>query len=100
RDLLKTLPTLQVRMKHIADDRAWTNDRDLHDDVVKTSRFCFRQEGDLCTALDLEHSDRVAFLKCIVNFFVVIRDAVKVELNAVMLAYQLDRIAKHRHHPQ
>src|SRR5438552_15851228 len=87
-------------MEHIADDRAGANNGDLDDDIVKVGGLGFWQECDLGAALDLKHPDRVARLQGFVNFWVVIRNFVKIEVKPVMLAYQHNRITKDGHHSQ
>lgn len=53
-DGLQTFAATQIGMDHIALDRPWPHDRDLHHKIVEGSRFQTRQHRHLRTALDLE----------------------------------------------
>jgi hypothetical protein len=56
--LVSFAPT-QIRMNHVALDRAGPHDRDLHDEIVEIARLQARQHRHLCARFDLEHADRV-----------------------------------------
>src|SRR2546426_4294484 len=61
-DSLASLPSLQIRMDHVADNRSGPDDGNLNDDVVETLWTHSRQARHLRAAFDLKHSDRVCFL--------------------------------------
>ena len=77
------LAALQVRVHHLADDRAGTDDRHLHHDVVERLRLQPRQARHLGAALHLEHPDGVGFLERVENLRVVLRQVREVDLLAV-----------------
>ena len=61
-DSLASLPPLQIRMDHVADNRPGPDDGNLNDDVVEALGTHSRQARHLRAAFDLKHSDRVCFL--------------------------------------
>ncbi len=58
-DRLAPLPPVEVRVHHLADDRAGADDRHLDDEVVEARRAHARQRRHLRPALDLEDADGV-----------------------------------------
>ena len=50
---------VQIRMHHLADDRAGSDDRHLDDDVVETCWFETRQRRHLRPRFNLEHAHRI-----------------------------------------
>src|SRR5688572_26121533 len=99
-DRLQSLSPREVSLEHVADDRAGPNDRDLDDDVIKSTRLRLWQECDLGAALDLKHPDRVGVLQRLVNLRVIMRDLVEIEIFAVMFTNERDRVTQHGHHSQ
>ena len=53
----------QIRMDHLALDRARSDDRDLNDQIVEDLRPQARQHRHLRPALDLEHAERIGALQ-------------------------------------
>ncbi len=66
-DSFLTVTPAQVRMHHIALDRAGPNDRDLDDEIVVAARSEARQHRHLRTRFDLEYTHRIAFADHVVN---------------------------------
>ena len=64
-------PPIQIRMHHLPDDRARTDDRHLDDEVVEHLRLEPRQRRHLRARFDLEEADRVGFLQHLVDAVVV-----------------------------
>ena len=90
---------VDVRMHHVARDRAGTNDRHLHDQVVEAGRADTRQGGHLGAALDLEHADRVGALDHAVGLGIVRRDPGEIERTAAR-PDDGGRFLQRRHHAQ
>ena len=61
-----TLSAAHIRMHHFADDGPGTNNGDLHDDIVETSRRIMRKGSHLSATLNLKHSHRIGFAECFV----------------------------------
>ena len=62
-DRLDPLPAAQIRMHHVALDRAGAHDRHLDDEVVEVRGLQPRQHGHLRAAFHLEHAERVGALQ-------------------------------------
>ncbi len=60
-------------MHHVALDRAGPDDGDLDHEIVERARLQPRQHVHLRPALDLEHAERFARGKHVVNLIVVLR---------------------------
>ncbi len=73
-DRLLAAPPAQVRMHHLALDRAGTDDRDLDGKVVIALRPEPRQHRHLRARLDLEHADRVGAADHLVDGRILGRD--------------------------
>jgi hypothetical protein len=58
---------VEIRMHHLPDDGAGTNDGDLDDDIVETHGFEARQRCHLRARFDLEDADRVGVLEHLVD---------------------------------
>src|SRR5580704_4463717 len=99
-DWLTPLAALQIGMNHLADNRPWPDDADLHDDVVKAGGTHTRQEGHLRAALDLKHAHGVGFLQRVIENRIIGRQAAQVHLFAVVLPNHFERIFEHGHHPE
>ena len=97
---LASLAALQIRMHHFAHDRPRPDDGDLHHDVVKTFWPQARQASHLRAALDLKHADGVGLLQRIVNDRIIGGQASQVDLFAVILLDDFQRIFEHGHHAQ
>ena len=96
---LAPLPPREVRMQHVALDRAGADDGDLDDHVVKRARHHARQRGHLRTALDLEGADRVCAAEQVVGRRVVLRDFREVHGAAARLA-KFNRVLHRGHHAE
>ena len=59
-DLLQTEASLRVGVNELRLDRARPNECDLHHQIVQVRGPRVQNRGDLRTALDLEHPDRLA----------------------------------------
>src|SRR5467141_4870756 len=81
----------QIRMHHVALDRAWPDDRHFDHDIVKTFRLHPRESRHLGTTLDLKHADRVGFLHHFKGGGVIVWNVRKID-RAPPLATQLKRI--------
>ena len=92
------LPPVQIRMHHLADDRAGPDDGHLHHDVVKSPRLHARQARHLRAALHLKHADGVGVLQRAVDRRIVRRQVRQVHLLAVGLGNQLEAVFEHGHH--
>ena len=77
------LTAIQVGVHHFADDRAGTDDRHLHHDVVKSARHHARQRGHLRAALHLKHGDGIGLLECVEDGRIVLRKMREVDRLAV-----------------
>ena len=83
RDRFCAAAAANVRMHHVALNRARTNDGDLHDDVVKTPRSQTRQGRHLCARFNLKKSHRIGFAQHVVDAFVIASAQVgKIDLRA------------------
>src|SRR5215469_165393 len=94
------LTAFQIRMNHFAHDRPGTNDADLHHDVVKTGGVHAREESHLSAALDLEHANRVGFLQRLINKKISGGQSPEVDLFAIIVADNFQRIFEHSHHAE
>ena len=72
-------------MDHVALDRAGTNDRDLHHEVVKDLGPQARQHRHLRPALDLEDADGISSTEHRIGLRTIARHAREVEIAAVMV---------------
>ena len=84
----------------MADDGAGTNDRNLHNDVVKLFGHQARQARHLRPALDLKHSNGVGLLQRGINFGIVCGKMRQAHLFAVVFANEIERILEHGHHAE
>ena len=98
RDL--SLPPVEERMHHAADDRPRPDDRHLHDDVVELLRGVPRQRGHLRAALDLEEPDGVGLVQHPVDLRVVLRQVREVDVDGFVRADHRDHLLDRREHPE
>ena len=96
---LAAAPAPDVGMDHVAHDRAGTDDRHLHDEVVEPLGPDARERRHLGAALDLEHADRVRLLQAPIHGGVVGRQLRQID-RAARLAHERQRILEHRHHAE
>ena len=98
-------------MDHLPLNRARTNDRDLHDDVVEADRLHSRQHRLLRARLDLKDADRIGALHHRVGLLVVGGDRVQCEIGRhagrqpriaarETASVEGERFAQQREHPQ
>src|SRR5215471_12459790 len=99
-DGLASLAAFEERINHLTDDRAGTDDRYLHYDVVKALRAKTRQAGHLRAALDLEHANGVRFLQGGVNQWIIGRQVREIDLLATVSADNFNRFFQNRHHAE
>src|SRR5262249_11708803 len=95
---LAALPAFQIWMNHISDDRARAAERYLYNDVVKALGAHAGQTGHLRAASDLEHSNGIRFLQRGIDIAVAGRQVSKIDVLAIMIADEFQRIFKNRHH--
>src|SRR5881394_1183763 len=69
-----TTPPTQIRVHHVALDRAWTDDGDFDHKVVKHPRFQARQHVHLRAAFDLEDTDRFTPAKHVIDRLLILRN--------------------------
>ena len=89
----------QVRVHRAALDRARADERDLDHEVVEGARPQPRQRAHLRAALHLEHADGVGRAEQVVDL-VLLGDGREVDLDALVLAHEVDREVQHREHPE
>src|ERR1051325_5740180 len=85
-------------MNHVADYRTGSDDRYLHDDVVKLPGPQSRKTRHLRAALYLEQPDRVRPAKRVINCRIVLREMGEIDLLAVVIADQNQAFLDRRHH--
>ena len=78
------LPAAQIRIQHLAHDRAGPDDGHLHHDVVETLRPEARQAGHLRAAFHLKQPDGVGVLQRVVDQRIVLRQMRQVDLFAIV----------------
>ena len=89
----------QIRMHHVAHDRAGSDDGHLDDQVVEALGLEARQGHHLGTALHLEDTDGVGLLKHGVDRGVVRRQVGQVHVAAALMDHA-ERVLEERHHPE
>ena len=99
-DLLEALPAAQIRVDHVALDRAGAHDRDLDDEIVEQFRLEPRQHRHLRPAFDLEHADRVGALDHRIDLGLLGRDGRQRQALAVMLVQKIEALAQRRQHAE
>ena len=99
-DRRSSLPPLEERPDHAADDRARPDDRDLDDDVVEAPRGVPRQRRHLRAALDLEEADRVGGVQHPVDRRIVLRQVREIHLDPLVRADHRDRLLDRREHAE
>ena len=92
-------PPGQVRMHHVALDRAGSDNGDLDDHIVKTFRFQARQGRHLGAAFDLKNTDGVGFLHHLKRGRIVLRNMGQIERTPAFAA-QFKRVLHDGHHAQ
>jgi hypothetical protein len=111
---LDALPAAQIRMHHVALDRARPHDRDFDHEIVEFIRLETRQHRHLRTAFDLEYAKRVGTLQHAINRLLFFWDRREVEIslpvvflrpgraerNAIVLLGELECLAKTREHAE
>ena len=95
-----SLPPVEERFDHAADDRAGTDDRHLHDDVVELLRRVARQRRHLRAALHLEHADGVGLVQHLVDARVVLRQVREVDVDPFVRADERDHFLDRREHAE
>ena len=95
-----SLTPIEKWFDHPADDRARTDDRHLHDDVVKLRRRIAGQRRHLRAALDLEHAHRVGLVEHLVDAFVVLRQMSEIDIDAFIRADERDHFFDRREHAE
>jgi error-prone DNA polymerase len=94
------LTPAQVRMHHVALDRAGAHDGDLDHKVVEAGRLEARQHGHLRPRLDLEHADRIGALQHAVGGGVLGGDVLQAADARLVAADQDQGLADRREHAQ
>ena len=89
----------QVGMHRPALDGTRADERDLHHEVVEALGAQARQRGHLRAALHLEHADGVGRAQQRVDLGL-LRDGGEVDLDAFVLAHEVDGQVQHREHPE
>ena len=84
-DLFPSLPSPHVRVHHLPDDRAWPNDGNLDNEIVKLLRAIPRQRCHLRATLHLKHADGVCLLQHFVDVLI-FRQLGQIDSVAVVLA--------------
>src|SRR6266550_7807957 len=111
---LDLLPAAQIRMHHVALDRARPHDRDFDDEIVEFLRLQTRQHRHLRAAFDLKYAQRVGTLQHAINRGVLfryrsegeislsglLRFAGGTERKAIVLLGHLECLAQAREHAQ
>ena len=100
RDLLLAGAAAQIRMHHVALDRARAHDSDLDDEVVETARLEARQHVHLRAALHLEHTDGVRAAEHVVYGRILPGHGAERELRAVMLLQKREGLADAGQHAE
>ena len=97
-NVFASLPPLQKRIHHLANDGPRADDRDLYHDVIEAFRTQARQARHLRTAFHLEQAYRVGLLQCGIDRRIIWRQVRQVNFFAVVIANEFDGILKHGHH--
>src|ERR1700680_3941422 len=90
----------QKWIQHLTDYGTWTDDRDLHDDVIKTVWPEAGKTRHLRAAFHLKQPDGVGFLQRLINQRVVLRQMREVDFFAICVADELDGGLEHGHHAE
>ncbi len=90
----------QVRVHHVALDRARANDRDLDDEVVVAARFEPRQHRHLRARFDLEYAHRVAITDHVVHAWILGRYRRERVFPAIVVFNQVEAAAYRRQHAE
>ena len=80
-------------------DGPGADERDLHHQVVEVLGAQARQRGHLRAALHLEHADGVGGGEQLVDLGL-LRDGGEIDVDAFVLAHEVDREVQHREHPE
>ncbi len=99
-DVFASLAALQKWIHHLADDRAGTDDRDLHHNVVEVFGAQARQTRHLRAAFHLEQPDGVGLLQRGVYRWIVLRKMREVHFFVIVVANEFDGIFEHGHHAE
>src|SRR5579862_8999147 len=91
--------TTNVGMYRSTLDRAWTDDRDLDDQIAEAPGFDARQGGHLGTALDLEDTHRVGFAQHVVDGVFLGHES-KVDVHPVCLADEINASVESLEHAE
>ena len=95
-----TTPPAQIRVHHVALDRAWTDDGDLDHEVVKYPRLQARQHVHLRSAFDLEDADRFTPAKHVIDRLLILRNRRQFIAFAFMMLDQVETFSDAGQHPQ
>src|SRR5207245_6821973 len=87
----------QIRMDHVALDGSRANDRDFHDDIIKTFWFEAGQGGHLGATFDLKDANGIGLLHHFEGGLVILWNFCEVHRMAA-LASQCERILHDGHH--
>ena len=98
-DRLLTITSTDVGVYRSTLNGSGSDERDLHHQVVETTRFEPRQCGHLSTRLDLEHTDRVGSAQHGVHV-VVLWECRQIEFDSFDLAYEIDCAVQGRQHTE
>ena len=99
-DRRASLPAVEERLDHAADDRPGADDGHLHDDVVEALRRVARQRGHLRAALDLKHADGVGLIEHLVDQRIVLRQVGQVDVYFFLLPDERDGLFDGLQHSQ
>src|SRR3954471_16429650 len=90
----------EVRVYHFSNNRAGSDERNFHDEIVKVLGLEPWKGCHLRTGLDLEHADGVAPLQRLVNQRIVLWKLSEVDFLTPMVPDKAETILEHRHHAQ
>ena len=99
-NLLQFLAAPQIRMHHVALDRAWPNDRHLDDDIVKLLRSEARQHGHLRAALDLKRAKRIGLGDHVISWPIIRRNSPEGVGQSLMLLQEIEGAAHAGEHAE
>ncbi len=91
---------IEVRVHHVAHDRAGADDGDFDYEVVEVLRLQARQRRHLRAAFHLEHADGVALLERLVDGGIVLRELAEIDLFVPVIADELEAVFENGHHAE
>src|SRR5579883_2052416 len=98
--LLLTVAPAKIGMNHIALDGTRADDRHLDHEIEELPGLQSRQHAHLCTALDLEHADRIGMLQHLVDFRLLLRHGVDHIAPAIVTIDQIEGAANAAQHAE